>query len=393
MLRKSLVVIALVAVACGKRGDPHPPVPVIPKATGDLVVAQRGAKVILSWSFPSETTAGQKLGAIRRIVLYRYTEELPVPQPPRDATSILPGDVDPTIPAAISLFAKVPPIGRNQFVRLRQRIDSIESVDLPSATAGAKLVYEDSPPFHSADGRPVRLDYAVVTEGTSARSELSNIASIVPIDVPAPPDGLTAAAKPEGIVLTWNAPAKTVTGKEKPRVVGYNVYRTAPNQTIDELAVPINGAPIAKTTYTDMPAYGPHQYVVTAIAMTGKPPVESDPSAPATGQFKDLQPPPTPTGLTALVETNAVRLVWDPVEAPDLLGYTIWRTEGVGVEGAIKPGGRVPLVFDHPLTVTNYTDTTVKPGIAYSYEVDAVDKSGNHSKPAKTDWVLVPKTP
>ncbi|MDQ6802444.1 MAG: hypothetical protein M3041_16640 [Acidobacteriota bacterium] len=390
---KKLGAAALIlVVACGKRGDPHPPVPVIPKAISDLVVAQRGPKVILSWSFPSLTTAGQKLGAIRRIVLYRYTEELPVGQPPRDSKSLLPGDIDPTVPTAVSLFAKVPPIGPQQFTRLRQRIDSIESADLPSATVGAKLVYEDSPPFHSSDGRAVRINYAAVTEGTIARSEMSNIATIVPIDVPMPPDSVTAAAKPEGIVLTWKAPEKAITGTEKPRVVGYNVYRTAPNQTADQLSTPVNPTPISKTTYTDVPAYGPYQYVVTAVSATGTQRIESDPSAAVTAQFKDLQPPSAPTGLTALVETKAVRLVWDAVDAPDLAGYRIWRTEGTGLQ-ELKPVGKVPLAFDHPLTQTNYTDATVHPGISYFYEVSSVDKSGNESKPAKTDWVLVPKTP
>jgi hypothetical protein len=392
-MRKALAAAAIVvAVACGKRGDPHPPVPVIPKAISDLVVAQRGAKVILSWSFPSLTTAGQKLGGIRRIVLYRYTEELSVGQPPRDAKSLLPGDIDPTVPTAISLFAKVPPIGPQQFTRLRQRIDSIESADLPSATVGAKLVYEDTPPFHTSDGRAVRINYAAVTEGLTARSEMSNIATIVPIDVPMPPDAVTAALKPEGIVLTWKAPEKNMTGTEKPRVIGYNVFRTAPNQAADELSTPVNPTPIAKTTYTDVPAYGPYQYVVTAVAATGTPRIESDPSAPVKAEFKDLQPPPPPSGLTALLETNAVRLVWDPVDAPDLLGYVIWRTEGAGVESP-KPVGKVPLVFDRPITQTNYTDSTVKAGLAYYFEVESVDKSGNHSKPSKTDWVLVPKTP
>ena len=352
-MRKSLAAAAIVlTVACGKRGDPHPPVPVIPKAVNDLVVAQRGAKVILSWSYPSTTTAGQKLGDIRRIVVYRTVEAL-----------------------AADAIAKVPPIGPQQFTRLRQRIDSIEKADLPGATVGAKLVYEDSPPLHG------RLSYAVVTEAT-ATSALSNIASLVPVNPPlAPPDSLTASAKPEGIVLTWksNAPA-------------YNLYRTAPNQTIDELALPINPAPVAKTTYTDVPPYGTYQYVVTSVVPSGKPIIESDPSAPATAQFKDLQAPPTPTGLTALVETKAVRLVWDAVDAPDLAGYRIWRTEGSGIE-KLTPVGKVPLVFDHPLTQTNYTDATVHPGISYFYEVIAVDKSGNESKPAKTDWVLVPKTP
>ena len=55
-------------MACGKRGDPHPPVPVIPQTTNDLNVSQRGSRVILSWSYPSLTTAGKSLGAIRKVV-------------------------------------------------------------------------------------------------------------------------------------------------------------------------------------------------------------------------------------------------------------------------------------------------------------------------------------
>jgi predicted phage tail protein len=270
-------------------------------------------------------------------------------------------------------------------------MDSIEGSNLPSATVGSKLVYEDTPPFHAADGRPVRLNYAAVTEGLAARGDMSNIATIVPIDVPVPPDALTAASKPEGIVLTWKAPEKAVAGNEKPRVAGYNIYRTAPNQAVEELSSPINPAPVAKTTYTDVPAYGTYQYVVTAVATTS-PKIESDPSAPATAQFKDLLPPPTPTGLTALVETNAVRLVWDPVDAPDLAGYRIWRTEGSGIQ-ELKPVGKIPLTPDRLLTTTNFTDPGVQHGISYFYEVSSVDKSGNESKPAKTDWVLVPKTP
>jgi hypothetical protein len=367
-------------------------VPIIPKATSDLVVAQRGAKVILSWSFPSLTTSGQKLGGIRREVLYRYTEGLPVTQPPRDTKTLQPGDIDPTVPTAVSLFAKVPPIGRQQFTRLRQRIDSIESTDLPAATAGARLVYEDSPPFHTSDGRSLRLDYAVVTEGLTAKSEMSNIVSIVPIDVPAPPEAVTATAKPEGVVLAWSAPQKAMTGNEKPRIVGYNIYRSPKGQPAEELATPLNTAPVSQTTYTDTPPYGAHQYVVTAIASTGLPRIESDPSAPATAEFKDLLAPPPPTGLTALVETKAVRLVWDAVDAPDLAGYRIYRTEGTG-EKELKVVGKNSLVVQPPLTQTNYTDTGVRPGISYFYEVTSVDKSGNESKPAKTDWVLVPRTP
>ena len=392
-MRKSLAAAALVlALACGKRGDPHPPVPVIPKATSDLVVAQRGANLILSWSFPSLTTTGQKLGAIRRIVVYRYTEPLAVTEPPRDTKTLMPGDIDPTVPTAIALFAKVPPIGRQQFTRLRQRVDSLEGSQLPAATAGARLVYEDSPDFHTSDGRPVRIDYAVVTESTTAKSEMSNVSSIVPIDVPVPPDSLTARAQPEGLVLTWNAPAKVVTGNEKPHIVGYNIYRLAKDEQIGQSATPVNTSPVSQTTYTDVPPYGVHQYVVTAVASTGSPRIESDPSASASAEFKDLVPPPTPTGLTALIEPTAVRIVWDPVQAPDLAGYRVYRTEGVGIDQP-KPIGRIPLTPHAPLTETHLTDPGLDRGIAYFFEVTSVDKSGNESKPAKTDWVVVPKNP
>ena len=108
--------------------------------------------------------------------------------------------------------------------------------------------------------------------------------------------------------------------------------------------------------------------------------------------FKDLVPPPPPTGLTALVETAGVRLVWDPVDAPDLAGYKVYRTEGTGIE-QLRPIGTIPLTPVQLVTATNYRDTSVAHGISYYYEVVSVDKTGNESARVKTDWVLVPKTP
>lgn len=376
--------------ACGKRGDPHPPVPVIPKATSDLVVAQRGPKLILSWSYPALTTSGQKLAAIRRVVLYRYVEELPATQPARDQKTLLPGDIDPTVPTAIALFAKIPPLGPMQFTKLRERVESIEGANLAGATVGARLVYEDAPSFQTTDGRPVRVNYAVVTEGEEARSEMSNIATIVPIDVALPPTGLTAAARPEGVVLTWVAPEKGITGSAKPRVAGYDVYRYPAGQEMEELATPVNASPISKTTYTDIPAYGGYNYRVVAVSTVGPPRLESELSEAATATYKDLLPPPTPTGLTVLVETKVVRLVWNPVEAPDLAGYRVYRTEVEGPQR--KFVGRV-LYTPQLLKETNWRDTFIDPGIEYYYEVTAVDTSGNESAPAKSDFVLVPKTP
>src|SRR2546423_2358386 len=221
---------------------------------------------------------------------------------------------------------------------------------------------------------------------------MSNVVTIVPVDVPVPPAALAVKPAPEGLVLTWTAPSKAITGDEKPRITGYNIYRLAKGEEIAQTAIPVNSAPVSQTTYTDVPPYGPHQYVVTAITAAGPPRIESDPSAPASAEFKDLVPPPTPTGLTALVETSAVRIVWDPVQTPDLAGYRVYRTEGVGIDNP-KIAGTIPLTPHGPMTETHLVDPGLTPGIAYYFEVSAVDKSGNESKRARTDWVIVPKSP
>jgi len=382
-LRKGIVVGALaVLAACGKRGDPKPPVPVIPQATSDLVVTQRGPKVILSWAYPSLTAAGRSLPKFRRVVVYRYVEELPVPQAGRDANSILPGDVDPTVPPAVSLFAKIPAIGPMQFAKLKERVDSIESANLPAATTGSRLTYEDTPAFRATDGRAVRITYAVVTEAEEARSDVSNLATIVPLDVPVAPAGLAAAAKPQGVVLSWTKPAATITGDAKPYISGYNIYRV-PSGSPDETGTAINTSPASTTTYTDVPPYGAYSYRVTAVSSTGTPRIESDASNSATATFKDLLPPPAPASVTALVETKAVRLVWDPVEAPDFAGYLVYRTEGTG-RIKLTPG---------PAQITYFRDISADPGITYYYSVTAIDKNGNESVPTRTQNVLVPKTP
>ena len=366
--------------ACGKRGDPHPPIPVIPKATTDLLVAQRGPKVLLTWGYPALTTAGKSMSGIKRVVVWRSVEEPPTP------TSTT------TKETPLQLLTKVPVLIPVKFLKVRTKVDSIEGAKLPAVTAGARLTYEDTPPFHTADGRPVRVTYAVVTEGTSASSDLSNLVSIVPLDAPLAPPELTATARREGIVLTWTAPDTTIGGVKNPTIAGYNVYRFPHSQPADEFAPPANTAPITAATFTDNPPYGQHDYFVTAIAAPGPPRIESDTSPIAGATFKDLVPPPPPAGLTALVETGAVRLVWDPVEAPDLAGYKVYRTEGTGIE-QLRAIGTIPLTPVQLVTATNYRDTGVQHGISYYYEVVSVDKTGNESTRVKTDWVLVPKTP
>jgi len=369
-VKKVVATLVLLVIACGKRGDPRPPVPVIPKATSDLVVTQRASKLLLSWSYPALTTAGRSLRTVRRVTVYRYLEELP-------ATPAAPAPVVAQLPAA-------PPLTAFQFRKLSQRVDSIEGANLPTSTVGAKLVYEDSPPLHSSSGRPIKLTYAVITEGFNARSDLSNLVSIVPLDVAVAPDKIGATASAQGVTLTWAVPAAAVTGNMKPAIAGYNIYRTAKGESLDAFAVPVNPSPVVRNEYTDAPPYGTYDYRVTAVAAAGPPRIESDRSAPVEATFKDLVPPPPPASLTALVETRVIRLVWDAVDASDLAGYNVYRTE---------KAGRVKFTYGLPIKQTFFLDESLLPGIEYYYSVTSVDKSGNESAETKSQMVMVPKTP
>jgi hypothetical protein len=379
----SRVVVAasvILAVACGKRGDPKPPVPVIPQATSDLVVTQRADKVILSWSYPALTTAGRSLPGVRRVVVYRYVELLPGETTGPGADPLPNSGADPGQPEAVARFAKVPALSPTQFAKLREQVDSIEGAKLPAATSGAKLLFEDAPPLHSSDGRPVRVTYGVVTEGELARSELSNLAVIVPLEIAPVPADFKAQATRDGVELTWTAAKRSATS---PVAQGYDIYRSAPGELPDEFARPINAAPIESGSYTDKPAYGAYDYRITTVAATGPPRLESGLSAAANVTFKDLVPPPAPASLTALLETKVVRMIWDPVVADDLQGYLIYRTQGP-YKLKLTPG---------PAKQTFFGDESIELGIAYVYSVTAVDKSGNESEPTKSVTVVVPKTP
>lgn len=379
------VVLLLLVAACGKRGDPRPPVPIIPQGTTDLVAAQRANDIVLSWSYPALTTTGRSLTGLRRIVLYRYSE----PLPPSVATRP-PDTPDPDVPQAIAQFARVPELTAAQFGRLSVRIESIEGAKLDAATVGSKLVFTDRPQMRTIEGQPMRLTYAVVSEGENARSPLSNLAAIVPLPVALPPEQLTATANPGGVVLTWQAPARSIAGGTAPVITGYNVYRGTGEAVGAAFDAPLNETLVKETTWTDVPPYGAHTYRVTAVATNGPPRVESAPSVTAEVTFKDLVPPPPPASVSALVETAAVRLVWDAVDATDLAGYRIQRAEGTGLE-TLREVGKFPLTA---LTQeTTWLDTTVQVGISFRYEVTALDKNGNESAPVSTGWVLVSRTP
>ena len=66
VLRLSLcaLLLSLALGACGKKGDPLPPLRTVPMLTQDLTVTQQGRLILLELGYPGTTSSGQALGGI-----------------------------------------------------------------------------------------------------------------------------------------------------------------------------------------------------------------------------------------------------------------------------------------------------------------------------------------
>jgi fibronectin type 3 domain-containing protein len=65
--------------------------------------------------------------------------------------------------------------------------------------------------------------------------------------------------------------------------------------------------------------------------------------------------------------------MWDPVDAPDLAGYLVYRVEGEGAPVRLTA---------EPIVDPFFTDQTARQGRRYRYTVRSVDRSGNESAPS-----------
>jgi hypothetical protein len=92
-------------------------------------------------------------------------------------------------------------------------------------------------------------------------------------------------------------------------------------------------------------------------------------SPPDSGYSVDNLAPATPTGFAGVYASGTASVHWDPVIAPDLAGYRLYR-------GA--PSSFVPSLANRIATptTTNYTDPA---GATYYYKLSAADVHGNES--------------
>jgi chitodextrinase len=87
----------------------------------------------------------------------------------------------------------------------------------------------------------------------------------------------------------------------------------------------------------------------------------------------DITAPTVPTDLVATPTGSTLVLTWTAsTDANGVASYRV-RRDGVDLPGA------------EAVTGTTFTDTTVSPGVSYTYTVSAVDAAGNRSAESASD--------
>lgn len=339
-----LVVAAVIAIGCGKRGDPMPPAPKGPLPPEAVTVRQIGSDLVVGFDVPG--ARGEKPGqepVLADVVRIEFPPGQPVTPDP-DA--------------------------------FRRRGQVVASEVADPFRFGVRTHVVDAGLSGDRDtlvGWTVR--YGVRVKDRRGRpSPLVATRQFVPVEPPAPPVELHGIATAEGVRLTWGAPDGTTD-------LRYNLYRTPSGEPVPES--PLNTSPRVTAEYLDttVDIGGVYEYTVRVVVSEDGPQQESE-STPAVQIVAiDLFAPAAPTGLVVVQEGNAARLFWNPSRERDLGGYRMYRKVDTGDWVRIGPDG---------INDTQMLDAEISPGQRAVYRVTAIDRAQppNESEPSE-EFVIV----
>jgi hypothetical protein len=369
-----LLALLVLTGACGKKGDPQPPLPRAPNAVSDLSAEQEGDDAVLTFTFPDRLLTGAPLTDLEVIEVYRVLHPSPSltgPVRPGSSQGGQTGTGIVTLPGALERHAATNTrLAEEAFYQAGEKIATLALSEIAERTRGATVVYRDPlSPLLAQENNPQPLAYAVISvRRGGSRSPLSNIATLEPDVAPEAPVLLPALAAEGRVCIEWLPAQKDVLG-QLVEVGGYAVYRRILPE--EEYERPLNAKPVVAVSYVDAGApYGvPLVYTVRAV-LAKNPKVEGLAAEELAFLYRDIYPPGAPSRLDALSEGNRVRLVWSPVDAPDLAGYLVFRAE---------TSGELERLTKEPVADPFFTDEAVGQGKRYRYTVRAIDRAGNQS--------------
>lgn len=334
----TLALALLPLAACGKKGDPMPPLRTIPLPTTDLTVRQQGRLIFFDLAYPNVTVSGMALDGIDALELYAMTKPIPPGTPP--------GTPWPSAETA-------------EFEAAGKLLQRFSGADLQSQVAGDRLQFQ-LPLAETLPATPTATIYAVRAVKGAETSSYSNRVTLVAREPMAPPRNLAVEAQADGIRVGWES---------EPGAEGFDIFRRdAQSKSYGQAIARVPGG---DRNFIDKTAAFGNRYIYTVRAVaTANPLVHSDPAGEREVGYEDRFAPPTPGSLIALGERGAVRLRWDASAAADLRGYLVFRKD---------PGRDFLRLTPEPIAATEFTDRGLSSGLTFEYAVQAVDKAGNES--------------
>jgi hypothetical protein len=259
---------------------------------------------------------------------------------------------------------------------------------------------DDVLPPDLVQGPPRLLTYRVTVQNRAAKAADPSAPAFAAAGAAPPPvAGFSATPRRNGIVLAWQPadspatlrvdrtrtsappaepekqPTSRAMGRKAPEDPAEQVLRIAESASV--LAPDHLRRAIDATAHTG----NSYRYVaqrVAQVAVNGHDlQIASIASPPIAVDFRDIFPPPVPTGLVSASDSAAksIDLDWTPDVDPGLAGYIVYRRPA----GSSQPPQRVSPP-GKPVTSSNWSDTTAQPGQRYAYSVTAIDTSGNESE-------------
>jgi hypothetical protein len=403
-LLAAAVLTVLPFLACGKQGDPRPPLRQVPQRSDDLLVAQRGYELLVDFTYPKTSTAGLALPPVDRVEVWSVVRPVPerMLEPAAGATeeeamaeeAMAEGGTDAAATDEAAGAAAggegeseaetaAAPVSSAAAAEVERQRELLRPLDGPIFEASAELVRtfrgDELATAISGDHIELRIPLpeplpdepqiyylAVRTAVGDDVSDFSRQGRIVPRTPPPPPGRFVVEQRGDGIEVSWQVDAD-------PEVVGYNLYRRDARSRA--FAGPVARPTRDRDSFFDRTVTVGETYIYSVTAILSRQPlIESAITEVREVDYRDRFPPPVPGSLVALAEEGRVRVVWEDSDAPDLAGYLVSRRSG--------DGDFVRLTAE-PWTPTEYPDTDVTPGVTYDYRVVAVDGSGNESEAAE----------
>jgi hypothetical protein len=367
-VRLLVLTLLLPALACGKRGDPRPPLQKTPQPLAAFVLSQRADRLEISGTAPTLSTEGVALKPLTVEILRADGEGDFLKLAKKRSFVVHPGE-------SFNEPEALPAPGT--LVRIAAR--AVASGKASSMTGILTLPVQapPAPPFDlqaTLDEEGVRLKWSGRTP--------------TPLPLPAPPPPVTAlppsspssssTPKPEppvGTPPSSGPPPPNAASTHEPDAAapksGFWIYRRA---TAGRYENPLLPAPSPEKSYVDAGAAAGQDwcYVVRAV-VSNDPLIESASSNEACLTARDVAPPTVPAGLTLLARPGALELRWSPSPEPDLAFYRVYRAAPTG--GALR-------IAEVQASTTLFLDATATEGTAYRYTISAVDRAGNESEPS-----------